>query len=633
MLSSGQLARPTIPDMPVNTPRGYSPRLVEESPSQRGQPHRWLCRWVLLAVTLPLCWFAVVLPARARSYHEAAAHVAESEFAGPGAANAGNIRVASRFPGADLGAQINAASRILGQGHGEIWVEAQGTVRTPVKLLPGQTLRLLAPTTWQTGAALTTGDRVVGDGAGSLLTVSYSKPAAVFSGSELSDVRISGLSAAAPASSAGSVLVSVTASDRVTVSNCGVRNLRLFESGSSAKSYAQVDEANSSRDVRVVNNTAVSEAISRDAGAAISLAFTWRAVVSGNITRGFNAGVQWWGGDANYNKDGVTGNKRKTGNLTISNNVATDNGGSGVWGSMGDGVIVAENAIRSCGDVCLDAEGSNHVVFSGNVVQDGRNGAISTFFYNSDVTISGNSVVSSSPEFPLLSIYNSSQSSAYNKDLLITGNHFNCTGNGICVVSTSQGPAQQEIFTDNILRDAKLQFTGNNQHYVEVSHNDFVFDLSSRTPFNAIDVERTNSLNGEPGTVKITDNMIDSQAAQPKGSRAIYVRQDDYNSSAVTWIESNQAVGLNPFPIGIAVDGASANSGVLPVFFISRNVMGAGAVLDSGGPHCRCRVVLQDNLLLNGVQPPERPRASSMQRGAANGREVSHQGSSSPANP
>ena len=53
---------------------------------------------------------------------------------------------AERFPGADLGARINAADKSLGAGAGEIVVSSGGTVRTQVVVSPGHTLRFASGT-------------------------------------------------------------------------------------------------------------------------------------------------------------------------------------------------------------------------------------------------------------------------------------------------------------------------------------------------------------------------------------------------------------------------------------------------------------------------------------------------------
>jgi parallel beta-helix repeat protein len=57
-----------------------------------------------------------------------------------------NMRVANNFPGADLGAKINAADRDLGSRAGEILVRDGGTISTQVILSPGHSLRFSAGT-------------------------------------------------------------------------------------------------------------------------------------------------------------------------------------------------------------------------------------------------------------------------------------------------------------------------------------------------------------------------------------------------------------------------------------------------------------------------------------------------------
>jgi parallel beta-helix repeat protein len=64
-----------------------------------------------------------------------------------GAQTRGGRRVdAERFPGADLGAKINAADKSLGAGAGEVVVSSGGTVRTQVVVSPGHTLRFASGT-------------------------------------------------------------------------------------------------------------------------------------------------------------------------------------------------------------------------------------------------------------------------------------------------------------------------------------------------------------------------------------------------------------------------------------------------------------------------------------------------------
>lgn len=75
---------------------------------------------------------------------------------------------AERFPGSDLGAQINAADRSLGGGAGEIVVRGGGRISTQIVISEGHTLRLMpgtyAPVTAGIPILLKEGAALVGSG-------------------------------------------------------------------------------------------------------------------------------------------------------------------------------------------------------------------------------------------------------------------------------------------------------------------------------------------------------------------------------------------------------------------------------------------------------------------------------------
>lgn len=82
-----------------------------------------------------------------------------------------STRVANNFPGADLGAKINAADRDLGAAPGEILVKGGGTISTQVVLSPGHTLRFSAGTytlqtalLWEGAFLLKSNTKVFGSG-------------------------------------------------------------------------------------------------------------------------------------------------------------------------------------------------------------------------------------------------------------------------------------------------------------------------------------------------------------------------------------------------------------------------------------------------------------------------------------
>jgi hypothetical protein len=510
-----------------------------------------------------------------------------------------SIRWADRFPGGDLGAQINAADSDLGKEAGEIWVGRPATVETRVSLSSNHVLRLLAPTVWKAGILVQNGNSVFGNGCASLITLAFPSPGLFIAGRNVSNLKVANLCAEAPPESNGYVLVDVSGSREIEVTGCYTNNVRL---GGSTSSFG----------VKVIGNTAISARNDRATGVAVYFTFTRGAVASDNIIRGFAGGFQWWGGDANPQRGGAVANERGSRNLSFVNNTITDVGGAGIWGSMGEGIVASSNIIESCGDVCLDSEGSNSVVFSNNYVKDGVNGAITTFFYNRDVLITGNTVVSTSAAKPLLRTYTTGQTSAYDRDVQVVGNHFTCLDTSPCFINSVSGLPERFIFRDNTLRNVSLDLAAANpKHIVSISGNDLLFDTPSSKPLAAIRIAHTNSLGpGIPGTCEILNNSVRSNVPQPPGSPAISVFQDDPAIAPLTIIEGNRLIGLHPFPTDIAVGGGSKNPSVVPLFQIRNNVMGAGSLSRLDGANPRSVVKFEGNyttgrapLAVEGLSP------------------------------
>jgi hypothetical protein len=382
--------------------------------------------------------------------------------------------------------------------------------------------------------------------------------------------------------------------------------VRLFYSAVEG-GYEGASESNSSHDVKVIGNTAISARNDWNTGAAVNFTFTWRAVASDNIIRGFAQGFQWWGGDGNPEKgNGAVENERKARNLSFVNNTISDVGAGGIWGSMGEGIVASGNTIERCGDVCLDSEASNSVVFSGNYVKDGVNGAITTFPYGRDVLITGNTVVSSSAAKPLLRTYTGRQERAFDRDVQVVGNHFTCLDTSRCFINSVSGLPERFVFKDNVLRNVSIDFSDVNlKHIVVVSGNDFLFDIASSKPLAAISIGHTNSLGpGVPGMCEISNNTIRSNVPQPPGSGGIGVYQDDPTIAPLTIIEGNRLVGLHPFPVDIAVGGGSSNPSVTPLFLIRNNLMGAGSFVRLDQSHPRAIVKLSGNYRLDSAPFP-----------------------------
>jgi hypothetical protein len=500
-----------------------------------------------------------------------------------------NIRWADRFPGSDLGAQINAADSDLGQEGGEIWIGRRGTVVTRVGLSSAHVLRFLAPTTWKAPIYVKDRNSILGNGCASLITLAFQAPGPFIAGRNISNLKVADLCAEAPPESNGYVLVNVFGSRGIEVTGCHASNARLFYSAAEG-GYEGASESNSSHDIKVIGNTAVSATNDGATGAAVNFTFTRGAVASDNIIRGFASGFQWWGGDANpQTGNGASANERKVRNLSFLNNTISDVGAAGIWGSMGEGIVASGNVIERCGDVCLDSEGSNAVVFSNNYVKDGSNGAVTTFYYNREVLITGNTVVSSSAKKPLLRTYTATrQEYAYDRDVQVIGNHFTCLDASPCFINSVSGLPERFVFRDNTLRNVSVDFSDFNfKHIVVISGNDFLFDAPSSNPFGAIRVAHTYSMaSGAVGMCEISNNTVRSNVQQPPGSAAIEVFQDDPTIAPLTIIEGNRLVGVRPFPTDIAAGGGSKNPSVMPLFLIRNNLMGGGIFsrLDQANP-------------------------------------------------
>jgi hypothetical protein len=517
-----------------------------------------------------------------------------------------NIRRADRFPGSDLGAQINAADSDLGNEAGEIWVGRPGTAEARVSLSSNHVLRLLAPTTWKAGIVVQNSNSVFGNGCASMITLAFQSPGPFIGGNNVSNLKVANLCAQAPRESSAYTLVFVFGARDVEVTGCHVKNARLFYSAVGG-GYEGASESNSSHDIKVIGNTAISGRNDEATGAAVNFTFTWGALASDNVIRGFAHGFQWWGGDGNpQTGQGAASNDRKVRNLSFVNNTISDVGGGGIWGSMGEGIVASGNIIERCGDVCLDSEGSNSVVFSNNYVKDGANGAITTFVYNRDVLITGNTIVSSSASKPLLRTYTGGQEHAFDRDVQVVGNHFTCLDTSPCFINSVNGLPERFVFRDNTLRNVTLNIADSNpKHIVVISGNDFLFDVTAARVPGAIWVARTYSLSpGVPGSCDISNNTVRSNVPQAPGGVAIAVYQDDPTIAPLTIIEGNRLVGLHPFPIDIRVGGGSKNPSVMPLFLVRNNLMGAGNLSHVDQPNSRSIVKLSGNYRMDSAPFP-----------------------------
>lgn len=120
---------------------------------------------------------------------------------------------------------------------------------------------------------------------------------------------------------------------------------------------------------------------------AVVLTFAKHAIVRGNYIDGALHGVQFWGGDS------AVDTLLKATDILITDNIVKNVVG-GLWGSLGERVIISENTVENCTDVGLDLEGCKFSQVINNTARNCTNGGMAVFFGSTDCIFSGNTVLS-----------------------------------------------------------------------------------------------------------------------------------------------------------------------------------------------------------------------------------------------
>lgn len=340
------------------------------------------------------------------------------------------------------------------------------------------------------------------------------------------------------------------------------------------EAYSHISRDNQlSSQIEVTDNVGLGTARS-----GVDIFYTNNATVSGNRLEHLGFGVTWWGGNADPDSDGRLGNPRWVKNLTITRNHVHHMGdpqgqidphdGGGIWGAMGENITVTDNYVDECGDVGLDAEGSDNVSFSRNTVKNIRNYPLAVFFFSKNVVFTENRVTQDSSWGNYL-YYNSNPTQEPNEiSSRLENNHLEFIGTrgwGQLIKSSSQ----DLVVKNNRLVNTILSLTANNAGHVEITGNTLQLTRSTDTT----STNHVIHLGGNHGSrVLIKNNVIESTVAQKPNTYGIYVEQDDYNSEVTSILEGNTV--WRPFCHAIVVKGASENLGQVMRFRIHNNTVG-----------------------------------------------------------
>lgn len=365
-----------------------------------------------------------------------------------------------------------------------------------------------------------------------------------------------------------------------SVTNIQARECGHVHVGPTVADYEQIilNSPGAAGNILIAGGGARYAALQRAGHGACYLAFISDAQVRG--ARYYNAcnGVQWWGGDADpmhQPSQGLSQNERKCRDLVIENVVVEHCTAGGIWGSMGSNIVVRDCTVSDAGDVAYDAEGSNHVTFIRCTARNGHNGCFTTFFLCNSVRIVDCTGIVDNKAFPLVRIYNASQTNWDNVGLEVTGGSFECRDtSGPSTIDTAMGPVGTLLITGAALKNVRIDVAYSNMHRTMITNNTLNLPYTLGTDA-AIRAGCSKSLGNAPaitpGGVILENNEIRYSPQQNAAGTAVAIllREDDFNSSASDVVRNNKVSG--PFQTGISLINASTNTGIVPAFVLSGN--------------------------------------------------------------
>ncbi|MEH6865766.1 right-handed parallel beta-helix repeat-containing protein [Priestia megaterium] len=384
-----------------------------------------------------------------------------------------------------------------------------------------------------------------------------------------------------------SVVLQTNTINGLEISDCEIQGMRLLKTElPTGINYSNMTEDFLNKNINIRRNIGVGSD-KKLPGAFIDLRYVENVKVLGNNITNYQHGIEWWGGDANPSKNGALNNPRWANNISITKNTIDEIGLGGIWGSMGRNIrITNKNRVTNCGDVGIDVEGTISAKILNNYVKNCKNGCITTFFQNQNITISKNVIESDVDKQYLFKIYNSSNKD--NDSITFIDNKLSHVGDGIGYAGGEQ--VKSIDFLNNSLKNVAINFYSVNYEKIDIKDNNILFNQLYSNEFNAVFVKGLI----KNGIATIERNKIVSDVLQPVNSRGVHVILNDYNSSTKAVIRNNEIRG---FPTDIEVNSNSANQGITNELVMENNVM---ANKNFAVPNGKLRVTLDGNRDIDG---------------------------------
>lgn len=274
----------------------------------------------------------------------------------------------------------------------------------------------------------------------------------------------------------------------------------------------------------------------------VNLSYAADAAVAVNRLANYSSGVMWWGGDANPERGGSLeyNNPRWARRILIAENEVFDADAGAIWGSMGQDILVANNRVGRCEDVCLDAEGSFRVLFTGNRAENAKNAVLAVFFFSRDIRFTHNTVIQDgSMGRVLFRSWNVSQHPGQ-IDIILRENAFTYTGPaGVGLIEKES--SRTLLVQENRLRNVIMSLVTNNAGDVRVFGNEIHLTRSTDGR-SAIEVGMNHGP-ARPELVRIANNVVTTSVPQRDSAFGIFIRQA-IPESAPSLIEGNRVVGF-----------------------------------------------------------------------------------------
>lgn len=286
---------------------------------------------------------------------------------------------------------------------------------------------------------------------------------------------------------------------------------------------------------------------------------------------GYFYGGMFWGGDANFEVNGEEGNERKCKNLTFRE-VNCYTVWAGVWGSMGDNILITGCRAQSLDpthcDVGFDFEGCTNSRIDSCYAKNWANGGIATFFYNNQISITNCDVIVDNQNSRIARFYNSAQNGKA-KNIVVENNRFR--GEGIVSAIVQMGAADNLVFRNNVLSNVLVWLVANNNGYLDISGNNFNYTIVPYNNFNDYGIYAMLAVGGfhaggntatgaQPAArASVTDNTFSTIVNFPGESYALWLLHVGYNNSSTAHIE-----GGGTLSNGVTGDICFVNAGENP---------------------------------------------------------------------